>query len=398
MSSNEVVEIIKKSIEDSIEEDEELYGTKIDFILINPNNNDTISIISDGQGKIVEFTPYTKEMEKGYSHIAEWDYNFDDYLFQELEKGYEIGYMSVDNHYGVWNSIEELYPEDINYKDGVQWYLQYCADNGITKKYLDEKTKLDTPDIMKYFEGLKLHETITYKGYVIEADDTNYDSPEENIVNIYKCQEDFNENKINERISLNTIRLKQNIKEYIDDVYIDKTDLESEKAYITFVLGYDLLHDMIKKYDVLECDTNYDFCNYLANQFLDSKEYSNFKHSSYEMLQEWLRNNQERIESEYKETIGFEDKIYNRNLKIIDKGFRKEQPIALIEKILSNNEKEYIVAFNYAIDEVNNNLTWGYGKYYEDEDSGKKAYKTVINGGNLSFHNLEQRSYHEQDR
>ena len=48
--------------------------------------------------------------------------------------------MSDDVHYGIWNSIHELYPEDIDYKDGVQWYLQYCADKGITKEYLDEKT------------------------------------------------------------------------------------------------------------------------------------------------------------------------------------------------------------------------------------------------------------------
>ena len=383
MTKQEIVEFTKNNIENSINEDEELNGTKVDFILINPNNNDTISIISDGQEKIVEFTPYTKEMKTGYSHISEWAYNFDEYLFQELENGYEIGYMSADNHYGVWNSIKELYPEDINYKDGVQWYLQYCVDNGITKEYLDEKTNLDTPDIMKYFKGLALHETMTYKGYVIEADDTNYDNSKENIVNIYKCQEDFNENKINETISLNTINLKENIKEYIDDVYIDKTDLESEKSYITFVLGYDLLHDMINKFDVLECDINYDFCNDIASQFLDSEEYSNASHSSYEMLQKWLSKNMNKIEQEYKEKIGFEDKIYNGNMIIINKGFRKNEPIALVEKTINGSEKEYIVAFYYKENE--NKLSWGYAYYYDnDRKKAETDYNKVINGGNLA--------------
>ena len=395
---NEVIEITKKSIENSISEDEELYGTKIDFILINPNNNDTISIISDGQEKIVEFTPYTKEMKTGYSHVAEWAYNFDEYLFQELEKGYKVGYMSAENHYGVWNSIEELYPEDINYKDGVQLYLQYCADNGITKEYLDEKTNLDTPNIMSFFKGLALHEIMIYKGYVIEADDTNYDNSKENIVNIYKCQEDFNDNKINESISLNTIDLKQNIKEYIDNVYIDKADFESGKSYITFVLGCDLLHDMIGKYNVLECDINYDFCNDLAEQFLNSKEYSNFSHSSYEMLQKWLSKNMSEIEKSYKEKISYEEKRCNDNLTILAEGFRNDQPIALVEKNVPRmDRKEYIVAFNYVVDE-NNNLSWGYGRYYYNEKSGKEAYKTVINGGNLSFHNPDERKSHEQDR
>ena len=134
------------------------------------------------------------------------------FIMKKKEEGKKIAYMTDDVHYSIWNSIHELYPEDIDYKDGVQMYLQYCADKGITKEYLDEKTNIDTPDIMKYFKGLGIHETMIYKGYVIEADDTNYDNPKENLVNIYKCQEDFNKNKINETISLNTINLKQNIK------------------------------------------------------------------------------------------------------------------------------------------------------------------------------------------
>ena len=49
MITQEIVEYTKNNIENLINEDEELNGTKIDFILINPNNIDTISIISDGQ-------------------------------------------------------------------------------------------------------------------------------------------------------------------------------------------------------------------------------------------------------------------------------------------------------------------------------------------------------------
>lgn len=328
MTPQEVIEFIKSGIENIIKEDDELYGTSIDFILINPKKNDTISIISDGVEKIVEFTPFTKEMETGYSTISEWEYNFDEYLFQDLENGYQIGYMSDNNHYDVWNTIEELYPEDINYKNGVQNYLQYCIDNGITKEYLDSKTGLDTPDIMKYF----------------------------------------------------------------DKPFLDKESMESEKAYFSFVLGYDLLHDMIKKYDVFECDINYDFCNDIASQFLQTEEYQNPRYSSYEMLSGWVEDNKKEIESKYRSYIGYEEKIYNGNLKIIETGFRKEQPVALVEKnIESMNRKEYIVAFNYTLDKENSNLSWGYGYYYYDKDSGVKAYEKVINGGNLS-HNFDKRN------
>ncbi len=343
MTKQEVVEFTKNSIENSIIEDEELYDTNIDFILINPNNNDTISIISDGQEKIIEFTPYTKEMKTGYSHIAEWDYNFDDYLFQELEKGYEIGYMSIDNHYGIWNSIEELYPEDINYKDGVQMYLQYCVDNGITKQYLDRKTSFDTPNIMKYFKGLTLNDTIEYR-----------------------------------------------------------EDLESEKAYFTFVLGYDLLNEMLSKSSSPENDISYDFCNMIASEFLKSEEYKNEKYSAYEILDHWICKNRKYIIKSYKDFIEEKKLGKTRQLDdgmyVIDIGYRNNQePIALVEKTNKDNSKEYIVAFYYSIKD--NKINWGYGYYYDNDiQKAKKDFNKVLNGENLSLCNFKERNSYEQDR
>lgn len=384
---NEFIKNEKEEIKKFLNENKEHENKEIDFMLVNREEEDIITIVSDGVYNALEFS----KNNGSHYEIPEWDFNYDYYLFERLEDGYEIESMSNYIHYSIWNSIGELTPESIDYKDGLQKYLQFCADNGVTKEYLDKQTNFDTPDIMKYFEGLANREKMTYKGYIIEADDNNYDNPKEVLVNIYKSQQDYNDGNIAETISLNEIGLKQNIKEYIDDVYIDKTDLESEKAYFTFILGYDLLHDMINKYGVLECDTNYDFCDYVANQFLDSEEYSNLNHSGYEMLQDWLSKNKDRIENEYKETIGI-GKVYNGNLKIIDKGFRKEESIALVEKdVPSMNRKEYIVAFNYTIDEEKNNLSWGYGRYYYDKNSGTEAYKKVINGGNLAFHSRDER-------
>jgi len=77
--------------------------------------------------------------------------------------------------------------------------------------------------------------------------------------------------------------------------------------------------------------------------------------------------------------------IYNKNLKILEVGYRNDEPIALVEKeIPLMNRKEYIVVFNYTVDEANQKLTWGYGYYYFDRVSGKNAYNKVIKGGNLS--------------
>ena len=239
----------KEKINEFINDNEEHQNKHIDCILINLDTKETITFASDGLEEMIMFAPYTKDNETGYLDIPEWDFNFDGYIFDELEKGYQVGFMSEETHYGIWNSLKELYPEDIEHKNGVQNYLQFCADNGITKEYLDRKTNLDTPNIMNLFEGLALHET--------------------------RC---------------------------------------------------------------------------------------------------------------------------NDNLTILAEGFRNDQSVALVEKnIPSMNIKEYIVAFNPVIDE-NNNLSWGYGRYYYDEKSGKEAYKTVINGGNLSFHNPDERKSHEQDR
>ena len=91
-----------------------------------------------------------------------------------------------------------------------------------------------------------------------------------------------------ETVSLNTIGLRQNIKDYIDEYYVDKKSVESEKAYFTFVLGYDLLNDMLSKSSTPENDVSYDFCSMVAGEFLQSEEYKNEKYSAYEMLAKWV--------------------------------------------------------------------------------------------------------------
>lgn len=149
---NDIVSQVKYDIESYLMEDMENQEMRIDFILINPKNNDTISIISDGYEKIIEFTPYTKEMKNGLAEIPEWDYNFDEYFFKELQNGYDIGFISDDTHYNLWTTIDELYPEDIDNKNGVQKYLQYCKDNNITRDYIDDVMKLSVPDVMKNYE------------------------------------------------------------------------------------------------------------------------------------------------------------------------------------------------------------------------------------------------------
>lgn len=385
---NEDIKKIKEDIERFLSEDEEHQNKHIDYILVDPETRDTYVLASDGNEEAIEFTPFTKDYKGGYQNVPEWDYNFDYYVYNYLEEGKQIAYMTDDVHYSIWNSIHELYPTDIDYKDGVQNYLQYCADNGITKKYLDKQTELDTPDIMKFFEGLAINEKMEYKGYIIEADDLNFDNPKENLVHIYDNEQDYINGEERETVSLKTIRLKQNIKDYIDEFYVDKKDMESEKAYFTFVLGYDLLHDMLSKSSTPENDISYDFCNMVAGEFLKSEEYKNEKYSAYDMLEQWVNKNETDIRKNYREFSGVEKSKKTRELDnaiVIDVGYRRKEPIALVERKMKDQRdgKQYVVAFGYKI--TDNEITWNYGYYYyNDFEKAKHDFDKVINGGNLA--------------
>ena len=395
---NEDIKKIKEKIEEFLNEDEEHQNKHIDYILVDSETRETYILASDGNEEAIEFTPYTKDYKGGYQNVPEWDYNFDYYIYNYLEEGKQIAYMTDDVHYSIWNSINELYPTDIDYKDGVQNYLQYCADNRITKEYLDKKTGFDTPDIMKYFEGLAINEKMEYRGYIIEADDLNYDNPKENLVHIYDNEQDYINGEERETVSLNTIGLKQNVKDYIDEFYVKEKTMESEKAYFTFVLGYDLLNNMLSKSATPENDVSYDFCNMVAGEFLKSEEYRNEKHSAYEMLEQWANKNETSIRADYREFVGLEKSKKTRELDnaiVLDVGYRGKEPIALVERKMKDLrcEKEYVVAFSYKI--TDNEITWAYGYYYyNDLDKAKQDFDKVINGGNLAhtFDKKQERS------
>ncbi len=376
------IEEEKIKVEKFLNDNMEHQDKKIDYILYKPDKMETNILASNSNDEAIEFRSNTND----FNYVPEWDYNFDYYIYNLLEENWKIEYMTPEVHYSIWNSINELYPNDIDYKDGVQNYLQYCADNKITKKYLDEETGLNTPDVMQHFEGIALNETMKYKGYIIEAGDLNDDNPKENLVYIYDNEQDYINGDEIETISLNTIGLKQNVRDYIDEFYIDKSVIESEKAYFTFVLGYDLLNDMLKKSSTPENDISYDFCNMIAKEFLKSEEYKNEKYSSYEILESWVNDNKNFIKNQHDLFVGKSSSNKTRKLGngmyVIDVGYRKEQPVALVKKD-TDYGLEYIVAFNYKID--NDRINWAYGSYYgNDFTKAKQDFDKVLNGGNLS--------------
>jgi len=92
--------------------------------------------------------------------------------------------------------------------------------------------------------------------------------------------------------------------------------------------------------------------------------------------------------SDYKEmelNIPHYKKLDN-NLEIIDTNYRNIEPIALVKKE-TKYHTEYIIAFNYLIE--NNNMVWGYGRYYYDLEIAKEEFKNVIEGNYLDYSSKE---------
>lgn len=143
----------KYEVEEFLNEDMENQNKIIDYILYSKDKDDMYIVASDGIEEMLEFNPYgINENKNNFFQVPEWDFNFDDYIFSHLQDGYDISFMRDEVHYGIWNGLNDLYPEDINFKKGVQKYLKYCKENNITKQYIDEKVRLGTPDVMKYLD------------------------------------------------------------------------------------------------------------------------------------------------------------------------------------------------------------------------------------------------------
>lgn len=146
------IDSIKENAMEFLKSNEEYSEFNIDYILKDNNKlNDTL-VIASNYDEIIQIKPYDMEVKD----LMDWAYNFDEDIFEELEKGKEISYMNIDVHYSIWVTLEKVYPDEIEYKNGVQKYLKYCKDNNITKERIEKEEKLDNlPDAMKYYKTEK---------------------------------------------------------------------------------------------------------------------------------------------------------------------------------------------------------------------------------------------------
>lgn len=127
----------------------------INYILEN-DKHDVYLLASDGMETAVEFT--LKNGKLDYYNVPEWDYNFDYYLLNYFEEGYNIALMTDELHQALWNKLYEIYPNDVEFKECALYYSNYCKKQYITSETLEKITGEKTHDIMPLFDKEKKKE------------------------------------------------------------------------------------------------------------------------------------------------------------------------------------------------------------------------------------------------
>lgn len=129
-----IIDKVEKAIKN--EEDYSYYDEmKVNYIMIDNNNpSQSYAVVELDYDYLVMV--YLENMEM--HDIADYAYTIDDDIYGELESGKELAYMSLDFHYGIWQDVHYYYPEDIEHKDGLKMYLQYCKDHKIDMDLLNE--------------------------------------------------------------------------------------------------------------------------------------------------------------------------------------------------------------------------------------------------------------------
>lgn len=143
------IEKVLNKTKELLKNSDEYKNMEICYMLEDEKDKGNSFIVAMNNDDIIEINPFTKEINE----TADWAYNIDDDIFGMLESDKKISYMSINMHYGIWQTIDQWYPEDLEHKKGMQKYLKYCKDNNITQtRILKEKGIDDVANAMKYYK------------------------------------------------------------------------------------------------------------------------------------------------------------------------------------------------------------------------------------------------------
>lgn len=146
---SEIIDIAKQSFHDHDEKD-----MKINYILSRKGGENSPSYLclasSRSDPDEIRCITIDNDNQINYQNIPDWDFNIDDYLLSDLEDGYQIEYMTLEDHYNIWCAIEE-WKDDIQHQDGLYSYLDHCKKSGITPEAIS-LLGLENVDIMNLYQ------------------------------------------------------------------------------------------------------------------------------------------------------------------------------------------------------------------------------------------------------
>lgn len=145
----EVIDIARQSFHEHDEKD-----MKINYIL--SKKGDTLSpfYLCIASSKLdpdeIRCITLSEDKNVAYQNVPDWDFNIDDYLLSDLEDGYQIEYIPLEEHYNVWCAVKE-WKDDIQHQDGLYSYLDHCKKSGITPEVIS-LLGLENVDIMNLYQ------------------------------------------------------------------------------------------------------------------------------------------------------------------------------------------------------------------------------------------------------
>lgn len=127
----------------------EYWPLKISYILSNNTDKSVKAVAYKEDEPDIIVGVEINENGSLHQRIPDWDFNVDGYLLDDLQNGYEIVYMPLDEHAGIWECID-AWREEIDSKEGLQNYLQHCQRKGINQQTLS-LLESDVKDIMDLY-------------------------------------------------------------------------------------------------------------------------------------------------------------------------------------------------------------------------------------------------------
>lgn len=142
--------------------DTELYfeNPALDFVLATNDDARYIIGVNDHRNGKFIYKPFSCNPVKCYEDIHYksrerrelYDECVEGYVLSCLCGEYELAYMNINLHADIWMFIDSFIDEiDYMLKDGVEKYLKFCLENGITRKVLEIYGETLLPDLYDVF-------------------------------------------------------------------------------------------------------------------------------------------------------------------------------------------------------------------------------------------------------